>query len=83
LRAYAGLLASEPQSMLFWNSFRLAASTAIAAAVGVPLGIVLARTDLPFRCLLTMLFTIPLVLPPYVSAIAWFTFWGGMGFLPN
>jgi iron(III) transport system permease protein len=82
LRAYAGLLGSEQQRVLFWNSFRLAAFTAIGgAAIGVPLGVVLARTDLPFRRLLAVLFTVPLVVPPYVSAVGWFHVLGRNGIL--
>jgi iron(III) transport system permease protein len=80
--AYSGLLTSERHRMLFGNSFRLAAATAFgAAAIGVPLGVTLARTNLPFRRVLAILFTIPLVVPPYVSAVAWFHMLGRNGIL--
>ncbi len=80
--AYVGLLGSERHGILLWNSLRLATSTAIgAAAIGVPLGVILARTDLPLRGLLATLFIVPLVVPPYVSAVAWFHILGRDGIL--
>jgi iron(III) transport system permease protein len=79
---YAGVLTSERHGTLLWNSFRLAALTALGAgAIGVPLGVIFARTDLPFGRLLAILFTIPLVVPPYVNAVAWFHMLGRKGIL--
>src|SRR3954470_2986749 len=55
------------------NSLTLAASTAgCAVLLGVPLGLLLAKTDLPLRKRVTVMLCVPLVLPPYVLAICWF-----------
>ena len=43
----------------------------LATAVGVPLGILLARARLRQPALLRFGLTIPLLLPPYVIALAW------------
>ncbi len=72
LAAYRGLLASRREWTLLGHSLFLALSTALpATAAGVPLGILLGRTDLPFRRLFAVLFTLPLLLPPYIVAVAW------------
>lgn len=46
-------------------------TTGFALAVGVPLGVLLGRADLPGAGRLRALATIPYIVPPYVSAIAW------------
>lgn len=72
LAALEGVLDSPRQWRLLGNSLALAASSASMAAVaGVPLGLLLARTDLPGRRLLSMIFALPLLVPPYVMAVAW------------
>lgn len=40
--------------------------------VGTPLGLVLAKTDLPYKGLLYSILTVPLFLPPYLLALSWF-----------
>lgn len=58
---------------LFTNSLKLSLlTTFFSVIVGLPLGILFAKTDLPFRRLFTVLFAIPLLLPPYITAISWF-----------
>ncbi len=47
-------------------------TTLFAFLVGLPLGILLGRSDLPLRRCMTFLFTIPLVIPPYILAVLWF-----------
>jgi iron(III) transport system permease protein len=44
---------------------------AVALAVGIPLGFILGRTDLPHRPQWRAWCTIPYVVPPYVMAIGW------------
>src|SRR5688572_16479045 len=62
LAAYGTLLRSPREWRLLGNSLALAACTAIAAtAVGLPLGILFAKTDLPFRRTFAILFTVPLL----------------------
>ena len=46
-------------------------SAGCAMLLGVPLGLLLGKTDLPLRRALVALLSIPLVLPPYLLAICW------------
>ncbi|MEQ1571632.1 MAG: ABC transporter permease subunit, partial [Myxococcota bacterium] len=46
-------------------------TTALAVSLGVPLGVLVARTDLPGVRWLSALALVPYVVPPYVTAIAW------------
>ncbi len=56
------------------HSLTLASLTAVfAMLLGVPLGLLLGKTDLPFRRALAVLFSIPLLIPPYILAVSWFT----------
>jgi iron(III) transport system permease protein len=43
----------------------------LATAIGAPLGVLLARTSLPYLALLRVALAAPLLLPPYVVALAW------------
>lgn len=70
--AYRGLLGSARQWHLAGNSLLLAALTTVAALLlGVPAGVLVGRTDLPGRRLLAALLAMPLLLPPYLNAVAW------------
>jgi len=55
--------------------------TALTVAIGLPLGILLGKTDLPFRRFFTVLFVIPLLIPPYIIAVSWFDLLGREGLL--
>jgi iron(III) transport system permease protein len=82
LAFYQGILASDRQWLLIRNSLTLAAVTTLfATATGLVLGILLARTDLPGRRLFAVLFTVPVALPPYITAVAWFDVLGRRGLL--
>lgn len=60
------------QRGLLWNTGVLGVSTAMLATVlGVPLGIALARVRLPLKGLLRLALAIPVLLPPYIVALAW------------
>lgn len=48
-----------------------AQTTFFSVALGVPLGVLISKSDLPFRRTFGTLLVIPLVLPPYVVAVAW------------
>lgn len=54
-------------------------TTLLTLAAGLPLGILLGRSDLPLRRVLTALFTIPLLVPPYILAVLWFNILGRQG----
>lgn len=57
------------------------ATTALSALVGVPLGALLGRTNLRFAGLALFLHTVPLVLPPFINALAAFHLFGRGGWL--
>ena len=79
LDGYRALLRSEGQlARLMAHSLALSILTAsVSTPVGVALGALLGKTDLPLRGSLTLLFTVPLLLPPYVLAVAWFSILSG------
>ncbi len=54
-------------------------TTVIALLIGLPLGILLGRSDLVLSRLLTFLFAIPLAIPPYIIAVTWFYLLGREG----
>lgn len=72
LECYGKLLSTERSWRLLGNSLELALLTALLSTlVGLPLGLLLGKTDLPFRRVFVMLFTVPLVIPPYITAVSW------------
>jgi iron(III) transport system permease protein len=80
LALYRGLLTSGREWTLLRHSFVLALlTTLLAMSVGLPLGILLAKTDLYLRRLFAVLFTIPLLTPPYFGAVSWFGILGREG----
>jgi len=77
---YGRLLTDARQRELLMNSTLLGAATAIVSTiVGAPLGLLLARVDLPAKSLLRLALIIPLVLPPYVLGLAWIYVSGSTG----
>jgi iron(III) transport system permease protein len=83
LDGYRALLRSEGQlARLMAHSLSLSLLTeSVSTLVGVPLGVLLGKTDLPLRGSLTLLFAVPLLFPPYVLAVAWFSILGRTGLL--
>ena len=83
LDGYRALLRSEGQlTRLMAHSIALSLLTAsISTLVGIALGVLLGKTDLRLRGSLTLLFTVPLLFPPYVLAVAWFSILGRTGLL--
>ena len=60
------------QQGLLWNTARLGLGTALlATAIGVPLGLALARIAVRGKSLLRVALAAPVLLPPYVVALAW------------
>jgi iron(III) transport system permease protein len=55
--------------------------TAAALATGVPLGLLIARSDLPARRALWLVHLFPMFLPPFVLALGWFHLLGRTGLL--
>ena len=82
LSAFQKVFTSAQEWTLLWNSLALAALTTIATgAIGLPLAVALGRTDMPIRRPLTALFTLPLLLPPTVTAYGWYALVGRGGLL--
>ena len=80
LAHYRDLLASGRPWMLMAHSLALASLTTLCAtAIGLPLGILFSKTDLPLGRVFAALFTIPLLAPPYITAVAWFDLLGQTG----
>ena len=82
LETYRTVLTSRREWVLIAHSLLLSLSTAaLATLIGVPLGILFGKTDLTFRRFFTVLFSLPLLIPPYMTAIAWFFLLGRRGML--
>ena len=72
LNHYRELISAARFWPLFGNSVRLAlATTAVCGLMGVPAGILFAKSDLPLRSIFMWLLTVPFVLPPYFIALGW------------
>jgi len=81
---YKSLFSSSHAWILLEHSFALSLlTTLLATIVGLTLGTLFSKTDLPLRRLFTILFTIPLLLPPYIIAISWFDLLGQEGLLAH
>src|SRR5215204_4703631 len=76
-------LFTEPRRRdLLLTSGLLGGGNAIVATIlGTPLGLLLARSDWPAKRLLRMALVVPLVVPPYVIALAWVLLTGPPGLL--
>jgi iron(III) transport system permease protein len=83
LAAYDTLLGSGKELMpLIGHSLLLSVFvTFFAIVLGVPLGVLLGRTDMPLRRAFTVALTLPLLVPPYVVAVAWFNLLGSRGWI--
>ncbi|MEQ1856398.1 MAG: ABC transporter permease subunit [Longimicrobiales bacterium] len=80
LAHYGVLVRSTRQWQLLGHSVLLASLVAgMATTIGLPLGVLMAKTDLPLRGTLAALFTFPFLLPPYVVAVGWFQVFGRGG----
>src|SRR5438093_2779212 len=72
LNYYRELISAARFWPLLGNSVRLAlATTAVCGLIGVPAGILFAKSDLPLRSGFMWLLTVPFVLPPYFVALGW------------
>ena len=82
LEAYRGILTSGRQWMLMGNSIALALCvTFLTVVIGVPVGVLLGKTDLPMRGLFAGLLMVPLMIPPYIMAVSWSDLVGPAGLL--
>lgn len=77
---YRSVFSSSRSWGLLKQSLVLAFLTTLSATtVGLPLGILLGKSDLPWRRRFIILLTVPLLLPPYITAVAWFNLLGREG----
>ncbi|MCA1605893.1 MAG: iron ABC transporter permease [Acidobacteria bacterium] len=80
LSNYRQLLTETRQRGLLLTSILLGGGVAIFATIlGAPLGLLLARSDLAAKRLLRIALVVPLVVPPYVMALAWVLLTGPVG----
>src|SRR5688572_11652011 len=79
---YSRLLVEARQRNLLFNSTLLGAGAAVLATlIGAPLGLLLARADLPAKRFFRLALVIPLIIPPYILALAWIYLGGSAGLL--
>jgi len=85
LRAYQALLSSGAQPLRWMGQSLLLSSyvTILATTAGVALGILLGKTDVPWRGALITAFSAPLLIPPYVLAVAWSAVVGPTGWITH
>lgn len=90
-QAFATDLAGVAQTLgavrtwaLFGSSLALAGVvTALALLLGLPLGLLLGRADVPGRATALWLHAFPLFVPPFLLALGWFHVFGREGVLGN
>ncbi len=81
---YKGLFTSAHQRTLMTNSLLLASTVTILTIIfGVPLGILLGKTNFTMRRFLIAIFVTPLLIPPYIIAVCWLDFVGKDGLLAH
>ncbi|MEW6096315.1 MAG: iron ABC transporter permease [bacterium] len=82
LRNYWQVLSEARQFILLKNSLLVAGlSTFLAILIGVPIALFISRTNMPLRGVFTALCVVPLLVPPYINAIAWIHLLGQRGVL--
>ena len=82
LSHFAEFLRRPDEWRALWGSLWISlATTALAAAIGVPLAFLFERTEFPGRRMLGTLIALPVVLPPLVGVIAFLFLYGEGGFL--
>jgi iron(III) transport system permease protein len=79
---YGTFFSSSRWWTLLGNSLALSLlTTIVAVAVGLPLGVLCGKSDLPLRRTFLVLFAVPLLLPPYITAVSWSSLFGKAGLL--
>jgi iron(III) transport system permease protein len=72
------------QQRLLWNTALLGVGTAfLATIIGAPLGVALARVPLRGKALLRVALAVPILLPPYIVALAWTYLAGSRGLVAS
>jgi iron(III) transport system permease protein len=82
VRNYSRLFAESRQRQLMLNSALLGAGASLLATlIGAPLGLLFARVSFPLKRLLRIALVTPLVIPPYILALAWIYVGGSTGLI--
>lgn len=77
----AVLLDARQRSLLYTTTILGTGTAAFASLIGAPLGLALARFDVPLKRTLRVLLAAPMLLPPYVAGLAWVSLGGSTGWL--
>ncbi|MBI4584348.1 MAG: iron ABC transporter permease [Planctomycetes bacterium] len=80
-RGLAALKAARPWILLGRSLTLAAAATALALLLGVPLGLLLGKTEVWGRRLALALQALPMSLPPFLLGLGWFYLFGAQGFV--
>jgi iron(III) transport system permease protein len=80
-QALRPLASARPWALLFRSVALAGSATTLALAIGTPLGVLVARSDLPWRRALWVVHAFPLFLPPFLVALGWFHLFGRDGLL--
>ncbi len=75
------LLDARQRRLLLTTAALGLSAAAVAASVGVPLGAILARSTLPAVAAIRACLTAPVLLPPYIVALAWTYLAGHSGWM--
>jgi len=70
-------------SLLVRSLFLAGGVTVIALSIGVPLGVLIGRADVPLRRLVWLVHAFPMFLPPFLPALGWFHCFGREGIVGN
>jgi len=82
VRNYGRLFTESRQRRLMLNSALLGiGASLLATLIGAPLGLLFARVSFPLKRLLRIALVAPLVIPPYILALAWIYVGGSTGLI--
>jgi iron(III) transport system permease protein len=79
----AAVLDGRQRGLLFNTALLGVGTAALATGIGAPLGIVLARVPFRRKAVVRLLAGAPVLLPPYIVALAWVDFWSSRGLFGN
>ena len=78
-QALAALASARPFTLLLRSIALALGVTALSLACGIPLGVLVGRTDARGRGLAVLLHAFPVLLPPFLLALGWFQILGAHG----
>lgn len=82
LANFAKFHTSSMYTRSLWNSFYISlAVVALTSLIGVPMGYLVARVDIPFKRLILSLGMMPIIMPAFVGAFSWIIMLGRQGAL--